>query len=62
MVLEWLSGPVAAACVVTIVLAEMRDGGVTRLGCLSKCRSFAFAGCMCGGVVICISGESGVGM
>ena len=59
--LEWLSGPVAAAWVVTIVLEEMRDAGVTCLGCLTKCENCAFAGFMCGGVVIWSRGESGDG-
>ena len=51
-ILEWLSGPAAAAWVVTNVLDEMRDGGETSRGCLSWCANCILAGFVCGGVVI----------
>ena len=50
--LDWLSDSSAAAWVVTRVLEEMRDGGVTSRGCLSWCANCILAGFVCGGVVI----------
>ena len=51
-VLDWLSDSAAAAWVVTRVLDEMRDGGDTSRGCLSRWANCSLAGFVCGGVVI----------